>query len=49
MKRIRGLSNERYQERKEAITRILKLTYEGEAVDPLPPSWFDMLDRMAPK
>ena len=45
MKRIRGLSNERYQERKEAITRILQAMYDGYATDPCPPSWLDILDR----
>jgi hypothetical protein len=45
MTRIRGLSNDRYAERKEAISRTLKLLFEGYAADPYPPDWLDKLDR----
>jgi hypothetical protein len=45
MKRVKGLSNENYRERKEAISRILKAAYEGYAADPVPPEWLAALDR----
>jgi hypothetical protein len=47
MKRIRGLSNDQYRERKEAISRTLRALYEGYAADPIPPDWLDRLDRAA--
>lgn len=47
MKRIKGLSNDNYADRKAAITRTLQLMYEGYAADPIPPTWLDMLDKAA--
>jgi hypothetical protein len=49
MKRVRGLSNADYRERKAAQDRTLAALFEGYAADPVPPEWIDRLDKAAPK
>jgi hypothetical protein len=44
MKRIRGLSNDQYRERKEAISRALQAAYEGDLV--FKPEDQELLDRL---
>jgi hypothetical protein len=46
MSRVRGLSNERYAERKEAISETLRKVYEGDAAEPIPSDFVKLLDRM---
>lgn len=45
MARVRGLSNENYRERREAISQTLRKLYEGYAAEPIPPEWLDKIDR----
>lgn len=48
--RIKGLSNERYAERREAIDRALKKAYDGDLVfTPEDQAFVDKLDRAAAK
>jgi hypothetical protein len=49
LKRVRGLPNEGYRERKAAMERTLAALYGGYAAGPIPPEGVDRLDKAAPK
>jgi hypothetical protein len=49
LKRVRGLPNEGYRDRKAAMGRSLAALYDGYAAEPIPPEWLDRLDKAAPK